>query len=468
MISRRPLLLGAVASGLLASPAWAQRAGEFAGNWHGVLNVGQTRLRLRFEIADGPSATLYSLDQGNAAIPAASTQIAGARIDLSFPNIAARYQGELSNGRIEGVFTQGEATMMLSLGREPITVPAPPSVEALTQARLAELRANVGAPAMAAAAAKRDGRSIAFADGLRAVGQTAAVTTSDRWHLGSITKSMTATLVARTAEAGAISWDDTVGDVLGAAAPEMRAEYRNITYRHLLSHRSGLPANIETAQLLAFPRYNDDSRQDRVAYARLALAQAPLGPADQTFTYSNSGYVIAGAMLEARMGATWESLIQSHVFAPLGMASAGQGAPGSPGVYDEPVGHNAGVSGLMPFPPGGEITDNPAVLGPAGRVHAAFEDVLKYLAAHRDRTPFLRSESWERLHTPPFGGDYAMGWVQRDGGLWHNGSNTLWYAEVSFNPGAGVVAAAATNDGRIGIVGPTLGAVLRSAALAVA
>ncbi len=468
MISRRPLLLGAAASGLLAVPAWAQGAGDFAGNWHGVLNLGQTRLRLRFEIADGPRAALYSLDQGNAAIAAASTQIDGARIDISFPNIGARFQGRLTDGRIDGNFTQGGATLPLSLGREPIAQTAAPPVEALTQARLAELRAAVGAPAMAAAAAKREGRSIAFADGLRAVGQAAAVTTSDRWHLGSITKSMTSTLVARAAEAGAISWDDTVADVLGAAAPEMRAEYRNITYRQLLSHRSGLPANIETAQLLTFPRYSDDPRQERVAYARMALAQAPLGPPERTFTYSNSGYVVAGAMLEARMGPTWESLIQQHVFAPLGMASAGQGAPGSPGVYDQPVGHNAGVSGLLPFPPGGEITDNPAVLGPAGRVHAAFEDVLKYLAAHRDRTSFLRRESWERLHTPPFGGDYAMGWVQRDGGLWHNGSNTLWYAEVSFNPNTGVIAAAAANDGRVGVVGPTLGTVLRSAALAVA
>lgn len=468
MISRRPLLLGAAASGLLALPAWAQAVGDFAGDWHGVLNLGQTRLRLRFEIGEGPSATLYSLDQGNAAIASASTRIDGARIEMSFPSIAAHFEGELAGVRIEGRFTQNTATMPLSLGREPIAPAAPPPVEALTQARLAQLRASVGAPAMAAAAAKRGGASIAFADGLRAVGHAAPVTPSDRWHLGSITKSMTATLVARAAEAGAISWDDTVGDVLGAAAPDMRAEYRAITYRHLLSHRSGLPANIETAQLLAFPRYNEDARADRIAYARIALAQAPLGPAEQTFMYSNSGYVVAGAMLEARMGATWESLIHEHVFAPLGMASAGQGAPGHPGAYDQPVGHNMGPGGLTAFPPGGEITDNPAVLGPAGRVHAGLEDVLKYLAAHRDGADFLRAESWRLLHAPPFGGEYAMGWITRGDSFWHNGSNTLWYAEVSFDPRSGAMAAAATNDGRVGIVGPTLGTVLQSAALAVA
>lgn len=468
MISRRPLLLGAAASGLLAVPAWAQSAGAFSGEWHGALNLGQARLRLRFEIADGPRATLYSLDQGNAAIPAASTQIDGSLIEMSFPNIGASFRGGLAGDRINGSFTQGGATMPLSLGREPIAPAAPPPVEPLTLARLAELRANVGAPAMGAAAANRDGRSITLADGVRALGHSATVTTSDRWHLGSITKSMTSTLVARAVEAGAVSWDDTVGDALSGVVPEMRAEYRDITYRHLLSHRSGLPANIETAQLLTFPQYNDDPRHDRAAYARIALTQAPVGAAEATFTYSNSGYVLAGAMLEARLGATWESLIREHVFNPLEMASAGQGAPGNAGAYDQPVGHNVGAAGLVAYPPGGEITDNPAVLGPAGRVHATFEDVLKYLAAHRDRTSFLRRESWERLHTPPFGGDYAMGWARREGGLWHNGSNTLWYAEVSFNPGVGVIAVAATNDGRVGVVGPTLRAVRMSAVQAVA
>lgn len=468
MISRRPLLLGAAASGLLAAPAWAQSAGDFAGDWHGALNVGQMRLRLRFEIADGPRATLYSLDQGNVGVPAAATTIEGGRIEMSFPSINARYQGELEGGRIEGRFTQGGATLPLSLGREPIAPPAAPEVQALTQARLAELRAAVGSPAMAADAANRDGRSITFADGVRAIGQSAAVTTSDRWHLGSITKSMTATLVARAAEAGVISWDDTVAAVLGASVPDMRPEYRSVTYRHLLSHRSGLPANLEVAQLTAFPRYSDDARQDRIAYARLALAQAPVGAAESNFTYSNSGFVIAGAMLETRMGAPWESLIREHVFAPLGMTSAGQGAPGNPGQYDQPVGHAMGPAGLTAFPPGGEITDNPAVLGPAGRVHGALEDVLKFLAAHRDRTPFLRRESWDRLHTPPFGGEYAMGWVQRDGGLWHNGSNTLWYAEICFNPNTGVIAAAAANDGRVNMIGPTLNSVLLSAVRAVA
>ncbi len=475
IITRRPILLGAAAASLMASNAFAQSASDFMGEWFGALDLGSQRLRLRLVVAEGPTSTLYSIDQGNSAIPVGTTTIEGDRLRLAIPVIGGSFDGRLSGGRIEGQFTQ-RGTLPLVFSRDQAADQAPPRAP-LTQAGLAALRAGCGAPAFAAAAANRDGRAVSFVDGVRAIGRSERATTSDKWHLGSITKSMTATLVARAAEAGRVSWDDTIHSVLGGAIPEMRAEYRDVTFRHLLSHRSGLPGNIEMGQLLAFPRESADARADRIAYARLGLAQTPAGAREAHFEYSNTGYVIAGAMLEAKLGAPWEALIREHVFNPLGMSSAGQGAPGTPGAYDQPVGHalgpttvsNGQVSAqINPFPPGGPITDNPAVLGPAGRVHATFEDVFKYLRAHCDRaSPFLRAESWQILHTPPYGGPYAMGFAEREGMLWHNGSNTLWYAEVAFDRARGIVAAAATNDGRVGDVGQPLGAALVGAAQAV-
>lgn len=474
IISRRPLLLGAAAASFSAASAFAQTVADFMGEWNGVLDLGAQQLRLRLVVVEGPASTLYSVDQGNSAIPVGATRIEGDQLTLDIPVIRAGFRGRLTGGRIEGTFTQGGA-LPLIFQRGQAVAAAP---EALTQARLAALRAQAGSPGMGAAAANRDGRNVAFADGLRAIGQPQAITTADKWHLGSITKSMTATLVARAVEAGAVSWDDTIGAVLGSAIADMRAEYRDVSFRHLLSHRGGLQANIELAQLLGFPRESADSRADRIAYARLGLLQAPIGPKEQTFTYSNTGYVIAGAMLEAKMGAAWEQLIQQHVFAPLAMNSAGQGAPGTPGAYDQPLGHAPGpttVSGgqvsvpMVPHPPGPDVlNDNPAALGPAGRVHASFDDVFKYLAAHRDRTSFLSEQGWQTLHTPPYGGPYAMGWQVEGDRLWHNGSNTLWYAEVLVDRGRGLIAAAAVNDGRAGDVRPMVGAALVGAAQAVA
>src|SRR5262249_59662437 len=172
----------------------------------------------------------------------------------------------------------------------------------------------------------------------RQLGSGIAARETDIWHLGSITKSMTATLVARLVEDGALRWDDTVGELLGRVAPDMSKAYRPATFRHLLSHRAGLQANIEIADLLKFSRDTEDAGEDRKAYARLALAQVPKGPMETTFEYSNSGYVLAGAMIEARLGSSWEVLIRSKLFEPLGLASAGFGAPGHSGAIDQPVG----------------------------------------------------------------------------------------------------------------------------------
>lgn len=349
-------------------------------------------------------------------------------------------------------------------GRAQTTLVEPPAALLRAYERLR----SAGVPALAVAAANRDGLRMAFAEGVRAIGQSARVTTSDKWHLGSIAKSMTATLVARLVEHGAISWDDTIGTVLGATIPDMRDEYRDVNLRHLLSHRGGLRPNIDEAVVEAFPRESADPRADRVAYSRLGLLQEPAGPKERRAIYSNTGYVVVGAMLEAKLGAPWETLVHDHVFAPLGMTSAGQGAPGTPGLYDQPVGHAVGASGaLESSPPGSAVVDNVAALGPAGRVHASLDDVLKHLNAHSSRdASFLRPESWDMLHTPPFGGAYAMGWWRGGQKFQHSGSNGRWYAEVLFDRSSGAMAVAAMNDGRRNVRN-RFGAVIRSAADAV-
>ncbi len=466
-MARRRTLLGAAGAGLLGG-LWSCRAaaeapGAFHGEWHGVLAAGSARLRLRLVI-DAAGARVFSVDQANAEIPASSVEVEGDRIALQFPSVGGSYSGRLENDRLVGEWRQGSAVpLVFTRGEASEATAAAP----LTSDGLRALREGCAAPAMMAAALKQGGARVDFVDGLRSAASDVSATTSDRWHLGSITKSMTATLVARCVEAGVVSWDDTVGDVLGAVAPDMRADYRDATFRHLLSHRAGLQGNLGMIEFMRYPRESADSREDRRDFARRALAQEPAGPKEATFLYSNNGYVLAGAMLEQKFGATWESLIADRVFTPLGMRDVGFGAPGTPGALDQPVGHSHGLlRARVPHPPGSPTTDNPAVLGPAGRVHANFDAVAAYLLAHARRDEnFLSAESWAVLHNPPFGGEYAMGLIQRaDGTLWHNGSNTIWYAEVLIDPARQIVAMAAVNDGRLdAVTGPVGDALLRVA-----
>ncbi len=322
-------------------------------------------------------------------------------------------------------------------------------------------RAKAEAPGLALMVA-RDGSepSIAVA-GLRVAGTDAKVTADDLWHFGSITKSMTATLVARLVEQETVSWDETVGDLLAEIAPEMRDAYYEVSFRHLLSHRAGLPANIPTRHFPDFGQHPEDQIADRERWVRIALAQSSVGPMEETFLYSNNGFIIAGAMLEVATEKSWEDLMQEEVFAPLGITSAGFGAPMGDGPNDQPRGHTPGEDGDRPAP---LDADNPAALGPAGRVHMNMRDIARYLLAHALRdSEFLSAESWETLHSTPFGGNYAMGWVVTDEhARWHNGSNTLWYAEASFNLLEGKVAVVAVNDGDLASVQPVVSELLGS------
>jgi CubicO group peptidase (beta-lactamase class C family) len=84
------------------------------------------------------------------------------------------------------------------------------------------------------------------------------------------------------------------------------------------------------------------------------------------------------------------------------------------------------------------------VLSPAGRVHCTIQDWAKFitdqLRGARGEPALLKAASYQKLHTPPFGGDYALGWgaVERDwaGGiaLNHVGDNTMNCANVWVAP----------------------------------
>jgi CubicO group peptidase (beta-lactamase class C family) len=463
-MGRRPILAGLSFAAFGCGPAAAGPApAALVGDWTGVLETGGPQLRLKLVLASEGTVNLFSLDQGGAAIPGRAERLDPENIALIFSPIGGRFQGRLEGDALVGTWSQGGGKLALTLKRGAENFTAPPA-EPLTVEKLKALRTAAGSPALAVAARRGVGPTLEWVDGLRAAGAPAPAAVGDLWHLGSITKSMTATLVAVLAEKGAISWDDTVGQSFRPSA------YDAATYRHLLSHRAGLQANIPGPELLAYPRQEADARASRQKFALKALSQKPAHALGTAELYSNNGYVIAGAMLESKLGAPWETLIQEHLFKPLGIASAGFGAPGTARLADQPVGHAKAMLSdkRTPYWPDGKVTDNPAVLGPAGRVHMRLSDVLVYLAAHRDRGVLLKPESWAILHTPPFGGSYAMGWeVRSDGSLWHNGSNTLWYAEVSVDPGKGVVAVAAVNDGHIPSSAPAVSSALRGIAAAV-
>ncbi len=321
----------------------------------------------------------------------------------------------------------------------------PSAGQSLPQDVADALAEEAGIPAATAGRVTADFLDFAVA-GQRVTGGEAPTARSDAWHVGSLTKSMTSTLAARLVEDGLIEWTSTIGEVLGPSVPEMQEDWRDITLAQLLTHAGGMDANmgfIRSVILLQRPRE---------AYVRAALSDQPL-EAPGGFLYSNAGYVVAGAMLEAAADAPWETLITSEVFEPLGLESAGFGAPQG----DALEGHRPGLFGGLRPAGQGTRSDNIPAMGPAGRVHLNTEDMLRYLRAHllQDRG-FLSEESWDMLHSAVGPQNYAMGWgVGEDGTLVHSGSNTMWYAVAYIDPAAGEAVFVAVNSGDLDqVAGP--------------
>ncbi|MGR3272231.1 class A beta-lactamase-related serine hydrolase [Thalassococcus profundi] len=333
--------------------------------------------------------------------------------------------------------------------------PAPAALSPETLAR--DLRAASGAPAVGVGWYRNGGMRIATA-GVRARGTDAAADRQDLWHIGSNGKAMTATLAARLVEAGVIGWNDTVGQRLGDLSP--RAAYRDVTLEMLLAHRGGVVANVGffSARSFVGSLSDRDVVKDRRDYAREVLGKDPVAEPGTEFVYSNAGYVVAGAMIEAATGQSWEELIDAWVFEPLDMETAGFGAPGNAVTLSQPRGHGG------PFPwsrgavaPGPEADNIPA-LGPAGTIHMSLRDHLKFLRAHLERPQgFLARDSWNRLQDDVQGQNYSLGWALRDtGALVHAGSNTLWFNIVLVDPERGIAVVLSANDGAAGRVRPAM------------
>src|SRR5262245_9353791 len=268
-------------------------------------------------------------------------------------------------------------------------------------------------PALAGAIVTSQGIVAVGAVGARKHGDATPVTLDDQFHLGSDTKSMTATLLAILVEEGKLSWDATLAQALPELAESMHPAYREVTIEQILAHRAGFRRDIPTSQHAREDLYRlpGTLREQRWAKAKEILQEPPeLRPGSQ-FQYSNLGYVMAGVVAERIADASWEELMTQRLFTPLGMSACGFGAMGAPGRVDQPWQHTFDGKRHVALEPG-PMSDNPLLIGPAGTVHCSISDWGKYLAAHlrgeRGQGGILKAETFKNLNVPNFGRGYRV------------------------------------------------------------
>ena len=318
----------------------------------------------------------------------------------------------------------------LVLAGAALALPAPAWTQAQSlDAQIEPVRVKYGLPALAAAVVKKGEIVAAGAVGVRVHGTNMGVTIDDRFHLGSDTKAMTATLAGILVDDGKLRWSSTIGEVLGADVPGMNQKLATITLEQLLSHSSGIPSDTKD---MAAAYFNTDAFDYNLAALRLRALAAwrhnePKEPQGSPFQYANFGYIIAGAMIEKAAGVPWEQLIVEKIFAPLGLRTAGLGAQATPGKLDAPVGHQIDEQGKITPMLWGVAADAPPMLGPAGTAHMSILDFAHWAGWNsgqgRRGPAIVTSQTLKLIHAPhvktprienprpgtPQTGEYAFG-----------------------------------------------------------
>jgi CubicO group peptidase (beta-lactamase class C family) len=327
--------------------------------------------------------------------------------------------------------------------------PTAPTADPLT-AIVDSVRLAWNMPAMGAAIVTlEDGiTAIAVAGTRRATGG-ATVSTDDLWHLGSNTKAITSLLAAVAVSEDRIQWTTTVAQ----AFPELtniRAEYREVTLRDLLSHQSGFPRDV------GGPYADATTTPAQRALAVSWAVQQPPAAARGTFSYSNLGYHIAGAMLERVFGTSYEDAMAARVYAPLGATDAGWGPQAAAGSASQPVAHTWASNGSWVAR---EAFDNPPVNNSSGRAHmslASWGRLLREVLRVEAGAPTLASADVARQTTAAAvtvnpTTSYGHGWLISTRSwangkvLFHDGSNGANHSLAFVAPMHDVAFLATTN-----------------------
>ena len=338
----------------------------------------------------------------------------------------------------------------------------PQTIEARMTAILDEVRIKENIPGLAAAVIRSEGPVYVAVSGKRRQDADARLTREDRMHIGSCTKAITSTLMARLVADRILAWDTQLLEVFPELKGKLHPAYQHINLRDLLSHTAGVVPSGDFEPWLknhppdvkALAALKGDAAAQRLAMLVPILSMKPVVAPKTALSYSNAGYAIAAAMAERRTGKTWEWLIESKVLKPLGMPGMHVGWPGALKSLKQPVGH-VRDNGTFRVCENDEIK-LPLSLTPAGHLSGRPEDLALFLRLHlrglRDLPTIMLDPAMFTLIHQPVKEDYGLGWGKyrnRKGVLvpWHNGSIGSYVTQMVVMPGDDLAVATFSNAG---------------------
>ena len=296
-------------------------------------------------------------------------------------------------------------------------------------------RKELGIPGISLAIVKDD--QIIYLKGLgyKNFEQKIPVTPVTRFAIGSASKAFTALLAAMSADAGKLSFDDSPKKFLPYFTLKDPDAAAKITIRDLLAHRSGLN---RTDLAMATGMLN---REELIKVAGMAKPTAKLG---EKWQYQNIMYTAAGEAVAKAEHSTWDKLIATRIFKPLGMTNSDTAVAAMQKSRDYSLGYD--------YNPSTKVTRNLpqreiAAAAPAGAINSSAQDMAQWLrlmlnnGSINGRRLVSEKNFDELVHKQiNVGGpvDYGLGWFLRQ---WkghkvveHGGNIDGFNSQVAFMP----------------------------------
>ena len=174
------------------------------------------------------------------------------------------------------------------------------------------IRADYNVPGLALAIVKDDTILLAKGYGVCKMGGKKPVNAGTRFGIASISKSFTAMALGMLVDEGKLDWSDPVTKHIPSFQLQDAYASREFTIRDLLVHRSGLPT-VAGGTLW----YGSKLSRDQVMAGIRHLK--PVSSFRSEYAYQNITYLIAGQIIPALTGRSWDDFVRERIFAPLGM-----------------------------------------------------------------------------------------------------------------------------------------------------
>jgi CubicO group peptidase (beta-lactamase class C family) len=275
-------------------------------------------------------------------------------------------------------------------------------------------------------------------------------TPTTKFRLGSITKQFTAAAILLLEEKGKLNVDDRIKTYL----PDIPMSWERITVFNLLTHTAGI------ANFTSLPEYGSAKVRPTTVDATVATLrdrQLDFGPGEQ-MSYSNSGYLVLGSIIEKVSGQSYEKFLADNFFTPLGMKDSGYDS-NTALIKHRASGYNRTPSGLL-----NATYIHMSVPHAAGALYSTTEDLLKWEQALFGGKVVSKA-SLDRMITP-FKNDYALGvgssMVNGRRLISHGGGIDGFNTQLAYYPDSKTTVVVLSNvAGAVpGVLGAQLGAIM--------